>query len=319
MGDNSLATMNQTDCDSKADFQFYLLPVAYVVVMVLGLPGNLAALWFFLVKRRHQRSGSDVFIINLAVADVAFLCALPFRIHYHLQRNFWSLDKYTCVFSGVIFHASTYASLVFMTCICVDRYVATLHPLTYMRHRNSRLPVLVSATVWVVYSVAILVFVLVGPTDGQKEKCFESFSQEEWERRVGPYSILCLLFGSLLPSVVILACYPLVARRIAHIRTGTAGKARRIIYAILAIMLLCFLPYHTVHLLHLLHRMGFIQNCSWADAIYKARRVTMAMVSFNSCLDPLVYYFSTNHCKWRMPRLRWLRPRRTGVYIISTD
>ncbi|KAL2103833.1 hypothetical protein ACEWY4_000701 [Coilia grayii] len=316
--------MNQThntslDCDSKADFQFYLFPAVYGVVMVLGLPGNLGALWFFLVKRR-QRMASDIFIINLAVADVVFLCALPFRIHYHLQHNVWSLGKPACIVSGIVFHANIYASIVFMTCICVDRYVATMHPLTYLRLRNSNCAAFVSASIWLVYTAAMLAFILAGPPDSQEERCFESFSQMEWKKRVGPYSILCLVFGSLLPSTVILVCYPLVVRRIAHIRTATAGKARRIIYAILAIMLLCFLPYHTVHLLHLLYRMGFIQNCVWADAIYKARRITMALVSFNSCLDPLVYYFSTSHCKWNMPRLRWLRPRRTrGVYIISSD
>ncbi|XP_076131985.1 lysophosphatidic acid receptor 6 [Alosa pseudoharengus] len=320
----SSTIMNQThnsglDCDSKADFQFYLFPVVYCLVMVLGLPGNLGALWFFFFKRK-QRTASDVFIINLAVADTAFLCTLPFRIHYHWQHNVWKMGKPTCVLSGIVFHANIYASLVFMTCICVDRYVATVHPLVYLRLRNTRCTMAVSAAVWLVYAVTTLAFVLAGFPESQEDRCFESFSQEEWDKRLGAYSTFCLVFGSLLPSVVISVCYPLVARRITHIRTSTAGKARRIIYAILAITLLCFLPYHMVHLLHLLRRMHYIQNCALADAIYKARRVTMALVSLNSCLDPLLYYFSTNHCKWSMPRLRWLQPRRTrGVYYIGSD
>ncbi|XP_012697115.2 lysophosphatidic acid receptor 6 [Clupea harengus] len=318
----SSTMMNQThnsDCNSRADFQFYLFPVVYTLVMILGLPGNLGALWFFLFKRK-QRTASDIYLLNLAVADTAFLCTLPFRIHYHWQHNVWKLGNFACVLSGIGFHANIYASIFFMTCICVDRYVATVYPLTYLRLRNTRCTMLVSSTFWLVYAVALLVFFLTGPPDSEGDSCFENFSQEEWERRLGPYSVLCLVFGSLLPSVVILVCYPLVARRITHIRSSTAGKARRIIYIILAITLVCFLPYHTVHLLHLLRRMKYIQNCAWADAIYKARRITMALVSFNSCLDPVVYYFSTNNCKWSMPRLRWLRPNRTrGIYYISTD
>lgn len=313
------ANKSDSECDSKADFQFYLFPVVYCLVMILGLPGNLGALWFFFSKRK-QRTASEVYIINLAVVDTLFLCTLPFRIHYHLQHNVWSLGEPVCILTGTIFHANVYASIAFMTCICVDRYLATVHPLTYLRLRNTRCTVLVSTAVWLVYVITTLVFILADPPKGQGEKCFESFSQEEWERRLGKYSIFCLVFGSMLPSTIILVCYPLVARRISRIRTSTASKARRVIYAILAITLLCFLPYHTVYLLHLLRRMHYIHNCAWADAIYKARRITMALVSLNSCLNPLLYYFSTNHCKWRMPTLRWLQPRRThGVYYIGTD
>ncbi|XP_029521445.1 lysophosphatidic acid receptor 6 [Oncorhynchus nerka] len=307
------------NCSTPRDYQFYFFPAVYSLVMALGLPGNVGALYVFIFKIT-PRTSSNVFVINLALADTTFLCTLPFKIHYHRNSNDWVFGEVACSITGTLFFANVYISIAFMTCICVDRYVAVAYPHTYLRLRNSRCTVLVSAAVWVVAGAAVLAFILVGPLDSQHRSCFENFSQKEWDRRLVPYSIFSLVVGSLLPSVVILVCYPLVARRIALIRTNTARGALRVIYTILVITLLCFLPYHGVHFLHLLRRLGVIQHCPYANAIYNARRVTMALVSLNSCLDPLLYYFTTSHCKWSpsKARFRWLWDRRTmGVYTIA--
>ncbi|XP_041713689.1 lysophosphatidic acid receptor 6-like [Coregonus clupeaformis] len=302
------------NCSTTGDYQFYLFPAVYSLVMAVGLPGNVGALYVFIFKIT-PRTSSNVYVINLALADTAILCTLPFKIHYHLNRNDWVFGDMACRITGTLFFANIYISITFMTCICVDRYVAVTHPHIYLRLRNSCYTVVVSVAVWVVAGLAVLSFILLGPLDSkpeggprQRRRCFENFSQHEWDRRVAPYSLFSLIFGSLLPSVVILVCYPLVARRIALIRTNMARGALRVIYTILAITLLCFLPYHVVHFLHLLRRRGAIHHCPYANAIYNARRVTLALVSLNSCLDPLLYYFTTSHCKWSpsMARFRWM-------------
>ncbi|KAL2098806.1 hypothetical protein ACEWY4_005286 [Coilia grayii] len=297
-------TYNNTDsCQLKAELQFYLFPVVYCLVMILGLPANLGALWFFF-RNRKQRTSSDVLIVNLTVADTSFLCSLPFRIHYHLQGNVWRLGKAACLFSGIAFHVNIYVSVLFMTSICVDRYMATVHPIVYLCLRNTCYTVIVSTAIWFLCALGVLLLIL-GAPNGQDTKCIQNNMYSD----LGLYGNLCVLSVSLMLSAVILVCYPLVARRITHIRSDSANKARRIIYAIVAITLLCFLPYSTVRLLHFLYRVRYIESCAWADAFYKARSVTMALLSLNSCLDPLIYYFSRNQAKWSWPRLSWLQPK----------
>ncbi|XP_029580223.1 lysophosphatidic acid receptor 6-like [Salmo trutta] len=314
------------NCSTPADYQFYLFPAVYSLVMALGLPGNVGALYMFIFKIT-PRTSSNVYVINLALADTAILCTLPFKIHYFLNKNDWVFGDMACRITGTLFFANIYISIAFMTCICVDRYTAVTRPHIYLRLRNSCYTVVVSVAVWVVAGVAVLSFIRVGPLDSKpggglphRRSCFENFSKHEWDRRVAPYSLFSLVFGSLLPSVVILVCYPLVARRIAIIRTNTARGALRVIYIILAITLLCFLPYHVVHFLHLLRRQGAIHYCPHANAIYNARQVTLALVSLNSCLDPLLYYFTTSRCNWSpsMARFRWIWARRNrGRYTIA--
>ncbi|XP_076840043.1 uracil nucleotide/cysteinyl leukotriene receptor [Brachyhypopomus gauderio] len=305
-----------TECGhSTAYFQFYLFPITYCLVMVFGLPGNLGALYVFIFKMKHK-CPSNAFIISLALADTLFLCVLPFRVHYHLNGNEWVFGDVACRVTGTVFFSNVYVSICFMTCVCVDRYVATVHPHAYLRLRDSRCWSALTAGVWVACGAASLAFMVTSPVDTESHGwCLESFSPSEWESNLVVYSVCSLVFGALVPCGIILVCYPLVARRIARIRTATARAALRVIYAVLAITVLCFLPYHLVHLLHLLRRLDVIRDCRAADLIYDARRVTMALVSLNALLDPVLYYFATGRCRWS---LRWLRPKgKRGIYTIS--
>ncbi|XP_008291279.1 lysophosphatidic acid receptor 6 [Stegastes partitus] len=309
-----------------ADYQYYLFPAFYIPALVIGLPGNLAALFVF-TFRVAPRTAFSVYISNLALADILILCTLPFRIHYHLNRNNWVFGDIACRITGILFFANIYMSICFMTCICVDRYMATVHPHTYLRLRSHWWSLVASVVLWCAAGVAILVFIIMGPLESNAgesvgHSCFENFAKKEWDTRLRPYSVLVLVFGSLVPSLIILVCYPLAARRIAMIRTKTAQKAVRVIYTILAITLLCFLPNHVVYLLHLLRRMEIIQSCSVANIIHEARRATMALVVLNTCLDPVLYYITTSHCKWKRLKMTWLWGRVTrnrGVYIITVD
>lgn len=319
--------MNETDhCNApSAEYQYYLFPAVYIFALVVGLPGNLSA--FFVFVRTTPRTAFSIFISNLALADIVILCTLPFRIHYHLNGNNWIFGDIACRVTGILFFANIYMSVCFMTCICVDRYMATVHPHTYLRMRSPWCSLVASVVLWCIVGVAMLVFVLMGPLETNEDasgshRCFENFAKHEWNTRLAAYSLLSLIFGSLLPSIIILVCYPLAARRIAMIKTKTAQKAVRVIYTILVITVLCFLPNHVVYLLHLLRRMDVIKSCSAANAIYQARRVTMALVILNTCLDPVLYYITTNHCKWKKFKLNcsWgILRRRRGVYTISMN
>ncbi|XP_034552188.1 lysophosphatidic acid receptor 6 [Notolabrus celidotus] len=319
--------MNVTDSCSlpSAEYQYHLFPAVFILALVVGLPGNLLAFFVF-TFRTTPRTAFSVFISNLALADIVILLTLPFRIHYHLNRNNWVFGDVVCRITGILYFANIYMSICFMTCICVDRYMATIHPHTYLRLKSPWCSLIVSVSLWCVMGVAMLVFVLMGPLETNKDvsgshSCFENMTKHEWGTRLAVYSLLGLIFGSLLPSIIILVCYPLAVRRISRIKTRTAQKAVRLIYTILAITLLCFLPNHVVYLLHFLRRMNIIQSCSAANAIYDARRVTMALVTLNTCLDPVLYYITTSHCTWRdKVKCSWGRlRRRKGIYTIAVS
>ncbi|XP_074832085.1 lysophosphatidic acid receptor 6-like isoform X2 [Carettochelys insculpta] len=304
------------DADLEADFQYHLFSIIYSIVFVLGLIENVFALYLLSCKVKHT-SHSHLYLINLAVVDTLFVCILPFKIHYHLNQNNWIFGDMACRITGTLYYINIYLSIAFFTCISMDRYIAVLHPFTYIRIRVTHYTIVVTI-LWLAAASVMIPLVLGGPLHnsgpGNTTACFENFSLTSWTHRMMPYNICALVFGFIIPFALILICYPLVARRIAQTKRSIhKRKALRTIYMILLICTLCFLPYHLTHLLHFLMRVQVIQSYLFTHLIYKMRRITLALVSFNCCLNPILYYYTSSSKPWHLGfKLR----SRTKVYTI---
>uniref|UniRef100_A0A452GV01 G-protein coupled receptors family 1 profile domain-containing protein n=1 Tax=Gopherus agassizii TaxID=38772 RepID=A0A452GV01_9SAUR len=272
------------DCYVEADFQYHLFTIIYSIVFVLGLLENVLALYLLTCKVKHT-SHSYIYLINLAVND-------------------WIFGDMACRITGTLYYINIYVSIAFFTCICMDRYVAVLHPFAYIRIKVTHYMIVVTVF-WFIAASITIPLIVGGPLHnrgtGNKTACFENFSLSSWTHRMMPYNVCALLFGFVIPFAVILISYPLIAKRIAHTRRSIHKKAAlRTIYLILLICILCFLPYHLTHLLHFLMRVQLIQSCPFTNLIYKMRRVTLALVSFNCCLNPILYYFTASSKPWRL-------------------
>ncbi|XP_067873401.1 lysophosphatidic acid receptor 6 [Heterodontus francisci] len=306
------------NCSYEAQFQYHLFPVVYSIVFILGLIGNVSALCL-LTKKMKKASPSYVYITNLAVVDIIYVCTLPFRIYYHIKKNDWPFGDITCRITGTLYFANIYISIAFLSLICIDRYIAVVHPRKYIRMRNTHCSKITSMLVWVL-SLAIMLPLVFGGSLNSTFKnnmtaCFENFDPETWNKRMAVYNIVALLFGFVIPFTVIMIFYPLAANKIAQLKSSPyKEKALTTIRVILVISVVCFIPYHVTHLLYFLTRLDFIRNCAFSSFLYKTRRITMALVSLNSCLDPLIYYFTTNHFK-----LNYDRRKRSAqkVYTIA--
>ncbi|XP_013811516.1 lysophosphatidic acid receptor 6-like isoform X3 [Apteryx mantelli] len=297
---NETVANASSDFNLEADFQYPLFTVIYSIVFVLGLTENVLALYLLSCKVKHI-SHSYVYMINLAMVDTLFVCVLPFKIHYHLNQNNWIFGDMACRLTGTLYYINIYLSIAFFTCICVDRYIAVLHPFTYIQIKVTHY-VMVVTILWMVAVSVMVPLILGGPLHndvGNKTACFENFATSSWTYRMASYNILALVFGFVIPFSIILITYPLIAKRISQIKHSIRKrKALRTIYIVLFICTFCFLPYHLTHLLHFLMRIQVIQNEPFTNLIYKMRRVTLALVSFNCCFNPLLYYFTSSSKQW---------------------
>ncbi|XP_054857737.1 lysophosphatidic acid receptor 6-like [Eublepharis macularius] len=314
---NGTSANESSVCLLQADFQYSFFTAVYSTVFVLGLLENTGAL-YLLTCRAASMPRSFVYLVNLAVVDTLFVCVLPFKIHYHLNGNDWIFGDVACSLTGSMYFVNIYLSIAFFTCICVDRYVAVLHPFAYIRIKSGHYG-MVAVVLWGVAASITIPLILGGPLtfrESNRVACFESFGAGIWRGRMVPYNVCALVFGFAIPFVVILISYPLIVRRISRIpRSARKKKALGTIYLILLICTTCFLPYHLTHLFHFLMRAGLIRNCRFAAFIYKMRRVTLALVSFNCCLNPVLYYFTSAGQRWRW-RWRFKTPA-TNIYTIS--
>nr|XP_060627431.1 lysophosphatidic acid receptor 6-like [Anolis sagrei ordinatus] len=345
-GNDSGSSNSSLSCAESADFQFVLFPVVYSLVFVLGLVGNLFVLSYFL-RTKSATAPANVFLVNLAVLDLLFVLTLPFRVAYHALYNDWVFGEALCKVIGGLFFANLYGSSLFLALICLERYLAVVHPLLHLRLRSSRLRLVAVLVVWAILVAAVLFLALRGPLTSAFPNghiaCLENFSSSSWKGRISGVSLFAAVVGFLLPLVLIIICYPLIAcRLLAPPTVGTGAgsrtarrKALRTVLVVLGVFLVCFAPYHLVQLVHTLSRVGLVGGCPLLRGTYAARRVTMALTSLNACLDPLVYYFAaerfSRRSSWwpfgsgcgccsseRLPRPLWLQALTTSKTTTSS-
>uniref|UniRef100_A0A672H0S5 Zgc:172079 n=1 Tax=Salarias fasciatus TaxID=181472 RepID=A0A672H0S5_SALFA len=279
--------------------------VHILAVFVGGLVFNAAALVFFF-SRSRSRSHTVVYMTNLAVADVLLLLTLPVRIYYHL--GFGGLGQLACDVVGLVLKANMYGSIFYLTCICFDRCMAVIFPMS-ARVQEAR------KKAWL-FCLGVLDAHLRGQpahltsssaARSPGDDCFDALPVYATKPAV-LVPTLALGFG--IPLLVMLICsWGLVraVRRSAVARTDLVDgdKIQRMIAASLLIFLLSFLPYH-ISLVLL-----FLNRDQVACSVVTAYRCSLLLACLNTVLDPVAYYFTTDTFRrnmgmgavWRMFQL----------------
>ncbi|XP_067114505.1 hydroxycarboxylic acid receptor 2 [Osmerus mordax] len=112
--------------------------------MFLGIPANIMVLWL-MRRNTGDSSTSDIFILHLAVLDV-FFCLIPplefANLVYLTTSSTWYVLRF--------FYGIKDASPLFLSCICLDRYMAVLHPITFTELKDRRHRAVLAGAVWLV-------------------------------------------------------------------------------------------------------------------------------------------------------------------------
>ncbi|XP_016364932.1 G-protein coupled receptor 4 [Sinocyclocheilus rhinocerous] len=113
-----------------------------VLNLVAGVPLNALVLWQIL-RKKSEGSTSDVFIFNLSILDAYFGLMTPVDMVNRLYFNnasVWYSQRFAYGLKDV--------TPLFLTCICLDRYIAVVHPILFTGTRDTRIRIGVSVLVW---------------------------------------------------------------------------------------------------------------------------------------------------------------------------
>nr|XP_008527826.1 PREDICTED: substance-P receptor [Equus przewalskii] len=109
-------------------WQIVLWAVAYTVIVVTSVVGNVVVMWIILAHKR-MRTVTNYFLVNLAFAEAsmaAFNTVVNFTYAVH---NEWYYGLFYCKFHNFFPIAAVFASIYSMTAVAFDRYMAIIHPL----------------------------------------------------------------------------------------------------------------------------------------------------------------------------------------------
>lgn len=306
---------------NNRSLELVLGPYVHSIICILGFLGNSLVIVTYSCYKR-TKSMTDVYLLNVAVADLLFVATLPFIVYNELWS--WSMGPVACKLLRGSYSVNLYSGTLLLACISADRYVAIVQARRSFRLRSPSHGRLVCGLVW---ACAVLLsfptfyfyhwyepshareaFVWSPVTDGWAPEadgwapeadgpqppqyvCEFRFADNAtaWRTKVAvPGTQLAV--GFFLPLLVITCCYAAVVVTLLRAKNFQRHKAVRVVLAVVAVFVLCHLPYN-VTLLYDTVNMFEPQTCEQSDAVQTVKTVTQTVAYLHCCLNPVLYAF----------------------------
>lgn len=271
-----------------------LTPALYALVFIIGFPANALAIWFM---AGNIKKPSTICQINLAVADLLLILVLPFKIHYHIQGNNWIFGEALCRTVTALFYGNMYCSVLLLTFISIDRYCALVHPFYSRRFRGNRFAVSTCAAIWVLVGLFVLPLFLVQQSFKISLTSITNITTchdvylENMQSVYFYYWQAVVIIGFIIPALITIVCYSFVIRMLL-LNKREYRKAKVVTVLTLLIYLVCFGPSNVILFLH-----------QWIPKLYIHYMITVPICSFNSCIDPFIYYFISDELRNKIKKM----------------
>ncbi|KAM6445475.1 LOW QUALITY PROTEIN: neuropeptides B/W receptor type 1 [Rhynochetos jubatus] len=273
---------------------FYItVPVVYSIICAVGLTGNTAVIYVIL-KAPKMKTVTNIFILNLAIADELFTLVLPINIADYLLLQ-WPFGEVMCKLIISIDQYNTFSSLYFLTVMSIDRYLVVVATTKSRKvsYRTYRAAKIVSLCVWSFVTVIILPFTVFAKIHKEQghSQCVLVFPHPEsmWWKGSRIYT---LILGFAIPVSTICILYTTMLCRLRrvqlHSNAKALDKAKKItlmVVIILAVCLFCWMPYHLSTVVAL------TTDVPQTPLIIGISYFITSLSYANSCFNPFLYAF----------------------------
>ncbi|XP_062417447.1 C-X-C chemokine receptor type 2-like [Pungitius pungitius] len=281
-----------------------ILCVLLIIIFLLAIPGNLLVGWV-VGTSKQALTPSDVYLFHLTISDFLMALTIPCSAVNLIQG--WVFEDFLCKFLSLVFEANFYTSILFLTCISVDRYLMIVRASVSHRSRQWMCSRFLCATVWGLGLALALPALFNGvsePRAAERIICGEIFdlgSATSWRTVIRGFRHI---LGFFLPLVVMVICYSVTITRLLRTRGFRKHRAMKVIIAVVTVFLLCWTPYHITIMVDTLLRADVIQHdCSVRTSVSGALTATHGLALFHSCINPVLYAFVGEKFRSKMMRL----------------
>ncbi|XP_069070214.1 substance-P receptor isoform X2 [Pleurodeles waltl] len=279
-------------------WQIALWAVAYSIIIVVSVVGNIIVMWIILAHKR-MRTVTNYFLLNLAFAEAsmaAFNTVINFTYGIH---NEWYYGLFYCKFHNFFPISAVFASIYSMTAIALDRYMAIIHPL------KPRLSA--TATKVVICVIWALAFALAFPQGyfattaklSDRVVCYldwpvtKSNSTNVYEKM---YHISVTVLIYILPLLVIGCAYTVVGITLwaseipgdssdrYHEQVTAKRKVVKMMIVVVCTFAVCWLPYHIFFMLQYIDEELFQMK-----AIQQIYLAIMWLAMSSTMYNPIIY------------------------------
>ncbi|MEE6496496.1 hypothetical protein FKM82_002388 [Ascaphus truei] len=298
---------NSSSCSNGSNFQYSLYSTTYILIFIPGLLANSSALWVLCIFINKKNKGI-IFMINLALADLAHVLSLPLRIYYYLNCT-WPFKTFLCLLCFYLKYLNMYASIMFLTLISVQRCVFIMNPFKAKGWKR-RYDVAISIVVWIVVGAACLPFPLLRSSglNNKNATCFADLGRTKMKvANMVSMVTVAELSGFVIPVIIIVYCTWKTRKQLKTEALNCQNmnekcKALWMVIMCATVFFICFAPYHINFFFYMMVTSDIIKNDTVHRIATTFHPYSLCLASINCCLDPILYYFMASEFKREIAR-----------------
>ncbi|XP_066212355.1 probable G-protein coupled receptor 34 [Saccopteryx leptura] len=306
---NFSGASNSTACSMDEKVLSSVLTAFYSVIFIVGLVGNIIALYVFLGIHR-KRNSIQIYLLNVAIADLLLIFCLPFRIMYHINQDKWTLGVIFCKVVGTLFYMNMYISIILLGFISLDRYIKINRSIQQRKAVTTKQSIYVCCTVWTVALAGFLTMIILTLKKGghNSTMCFHYRDKLNAKGEAIFNLVLVVMFW--LIFLLIILSYIKIGKNLLRIskrrskfpNSGKYATTARNSFIVLIIFTICFVPYHAFRFVYICVQLN-VSSCYWKEIVHKTNEIMLVFSSFNSCLDPVMYFLMSSNIRKIMCQL----------------
>lgn len=302
--DSVLGDANATNCTNRTCLDEpvgpgvagVLIPLIYIIVCVIGLGGNTLVIHIVLHYSKIE-SVTNIYILNLAIADELFMVGLPFLAVQNTLQS-WPFGPVMCRLVMTVDSINQFTSIFCLTVMSIDRYLAVVHPIRSSKWRRPKVAKMVNGTVWALSFLVVLPVVIFAKIQKPGGTCNITWPKpaDIWQ---AAFIIYTSNVGFFCPLLIICLCYLLIVFKIrssgkkVHATSTKRRKSERkvthMVVIVVAVFVFCWLPFYALNIINLL----VVLPQEYQGLYY----FVVVLGYANSCANPIVYGFLSDNFK----------------------
>ncbi|ODM97955.1 Somatostatin receptor type 4 [Orchesella cincta] len=199
-----------------------LVQALYGIVCLIGLAGNTLVI-YVVVRFSKMQTVTNLYIVNLAIADECFLIGIPFLM-VTAVLGYWPFGNFFCKAYFTTTSINQITSSMFLLVMSADRYLAVCHPINAPKWRTPLIAKVVALTAWTLSALLMVPIFMYANTLEIDAKINCNIFWPESSTMSGEmiFIIYSFVLGFATPLTLILIFYILVIRRL-----RTVGPRRK--------------------------------------------------------------------------------------------
>ncbi|XP_051528824.1 neuromedin-U receptor 2 isoform X1 [Myxocyprinus asiaticus] len=327
---------------------FFPVTFMYILIFVTGVVGNLLTCTV-ITKDRKMRTPTNLNLFSLAISDLlVLLFGMPLEI-YELWQNYpFPFGESICCFKILLFETVCFASVLNVTVLSMERYIAVVHPLTTRYTLTKKHAQRVIGSVW---AMSLLCAIPNTSLHGLQyhylpdrvlESATCSLLKPKWMYNL-VIQVTTVLFY-FVPMMVISVLYLMIGLTLRkgqrqkkdklgnscsndswkiHLDSGRRRQVTKMHFVMVLVFAICWAPFHIDRLLW-----SFIT--SWTDHMYNifeyVHIISGVLFYLSSAVNPIIYNLLSSRFRERFQALvcsrlptSSSRNDSTPFYIIPKD